>query len=184
MKKVKFKMTKNQEGQATTEFALMLMFVMALILFFMQLSLSFAWANYVHYATFMSARALLSGGDSPEDQIQRASNILAQMVKKGVGREGQDRFPAIAKGVGPFAAGIGSAPVGATFDPNDRNSSWMQGVRYTFRSRLFLIPFAGSGKTTSDVNSLTLTSESWLGREPTYSDCSQMFSMGTIDNGC
>ena len=176
------KTRKNQEGQATTEFALMLLFVMSLILFFMQLSLSFAWANYIHYATFMSARAYLAGGDDQSDQTERAKNVLAQMVKKGIGRENQDRFPAIAKGVGDISAGIGNGPI---FDANDRNSSWMQGVRYTFRSRLFLVPLAGSSQGSGAVNSLTLTSERWLGREKSYSECmGVMASKGIIDNGC
>jgi hypothetical protein len=61
----------------------------------------------------------------------------------------------------------------------------MEGVRYTLTCRLVLVPFAGLvGR--SAANTLTLTSESWLGREPTFDDClTFMTTKGwIIDNGC
>ena len=104
----------------------------------------------------------------------------------------------IAKGVG------GDDPAGLAFDQSGSASfqpthdlSWLQGVRYTFRSRLFLLPFGGSNAPSSgnnvnvlsgnqDVNSLTLTSESFLGREPADGDCQlEMRNWnGIYDNGC
>ncbi|MBC7691386.1 MAG: pilus assembly protein [Methylotenera sp.] len=175
----------HDSGQATLEFALALSFFMAIMLFYIQLSMSFAWGNYVHYATFMSARAYLAAGTDEEDQQERAKSVLVQMVKKGVGREGADRFASIAKGVeggSPVGAKIGA---GSQFSPTDRNLSWLQGVRYKFRGKLFMIPFAGSAKAGKEVNYLTLTSESWLGREPTTSECTRdMGQMGITDNGC
>lgn len=187
----------NEKAQASLEFALVLSILVAFIFFYIQLCLVFAWGNYVHYATFMAARAYQAAGYNREDQISRAKNVLARAVKRGIAMPGEDRLPLVARGVG------GEDPAGVEieapkyFQSKVRNLSWMEGVRYTFRSRLFLIPLAGSsGKNskkegevkTSSVNSVTLTSESWLGREPNYDECmgymKQNFKNFFIDNGC
>ncbi len=183
---------KHEEGQATVEFALTLILLMAFTLFFLQLSLVFAVGNYVHYATFMAARAYLSSGSSDTDQVTRAENVIRAMLKKSAGNS-TDRFPSIAIGTGgDTVGGINGLLVGpgAQWAPPTRDSSWMQGVRYTFRSRLFMIPLGGTpstnGSSSSSVNSVTLTSESWLGHEPSYQDCQAYMGSvkGIFDNGC
>ena len=101
-----------------------------------------------------------------------------------------------------IAQGVGGDPAGMALDSSGtqnfqpiRTLSWLQGVRYTFRSRLFLLPFGGSGAPSSgnanvqggsSVNSLTLTSESFLGREPADGDCQEQMAKwnGIYDNGC
>ena len=40
----------------------MLFLLMAFLLFYVQLSLLMGYGNYIHYATFMAARAYLSPG--------------------------------------------------------------------------------------------------------------------------
>lgn len=174
----------SEEGQTTIEFALTLILLLAFVLFFLQFALVSAWGNYVHYATFMSARAYLAAGPDPSDQEDRARNVILKTTKRGLGRGGMDRYPLIARGYGagnPRGAEIGK---GAQFNPDDPALSWMEGVRYTFRSKLFLLPF---GKPSDrSVNSLTLTSESWLGREPSYFECQGELGdkKGIFDNGC
>jgi hypothetical protein len=174
----------GEEGQSTLEFALTLIFLLGFSLFFIQASLVFAYGNYVHYATFMSARAYLSAGSDQNDQIARARSVIVRMLKKGEGQAGSDRWPQIAKGVGGSnPPGLQMDPPGQ-FNPSDYDYSWMEGVRYTFRSRLFVVPF---GQSSGDsANSLTLTSESWLGREPTASECGSEMEKrkGIYDNGC
>ncbi len=175
----------GRAGQATIEFALTMMLLLSISFFYIQVCLVMAWGNYVHYATFMSARALLSGGGSQDAQIERAKRVLTGMVKR---RGGADRFPGIAKGTG------GGEPTGAQIGPGDgfeygnKDQSWQEGVRYTFRSRLFTIPLGsagGSGAASGQkgANDLTLTSESWLLRERTYEECLGE-KTGVIDNGC
>jgi hypothetical protein len=192
-----FKIKKlNEEGQSTIEFALTLILVMAFMLFYFQLGLLMGLGNYIHYATFMSARAYLSAGSSPDDQVSRATYVLNAMLAKP--NSTADRFPSIARGQpidgcqNPVAPGgcVGLGDNGYKGD-GDRDLSWMQGVRYRFRGRLFILPLAGLSAQsqqgfTTDVNSLTLTSESWLGREPTYSECSDDMGKlkGIYDNGC
>jgi hypothetical protein len=181
----------SESGQSTVEFALTLILLLSFVLAFIQVSLVFAWGNFVHYATFMSARAYLSAGPTREDQQQRAKDVVIRMLKKGEG--GTDRFPLVARGEGGLDDVAGMELDGGTFVPGERGSSWLQGVRYTFKSRVFLIPFAGKrgrrqvrgpagGK---DDSSLTLTSESWLLRDPTTEECvTEMNGKGKYDNGC
>lgn len=174
---------KEEEGQALIEFILTMTLTLAFVLFFVQLSLLLAWGNYVQYATFMAARAYLSGGTNEDDQRDRAAAVLTRMVKKSSGS--QDRVPFIAVGFGEGdikGALIGKA---SNFDALDRDLSWLEGVRYTFRGRLFLLPVS-NGQSAS-ANMLTLSSESWLGREPTYRECvaeELVPKMGIFDNGC
>jgi len=177
----------NELGQSTVEFALTLILLMGFVLFYLQLALVFSFGNYVHYATFMAARAYLAAGPTHEDQVARAQSVIITMLKKSVDSPGVDRFPSIAKGVG----GDGDLPGLAVnppknYNPTDTTLSWMQGVRYTFSSRVFVIPLGKGLPSNSSVNSVTLTSESWLGSEPAYDECqNDMKPMkGLFDNGC
>lgn len=171
----------DEKGQSTVEFALVLVLLMSFIFFFFQLAMVFSWGSFVQYATFMSARAYLSGSSDTGDQNRRAQEVLIKMLKKG-GQPNVDRLPIVAK-----ADGGGDVVKGATFGPgpqyqaNVRNFSWMQGVTYTFKSRLFMIPFGA--KISPQLNTLKLRSESWLGAETSYNDCVRKVQ-GIIDNGC
>jgi len=179
---------KNEAGQSTLEFALVLFLLMSFLLFYVQLALMMGYGNYAHYATFMAARAYLSAGPTPTDQQQRAETVIVRMLKKGQGQEGIDRFPSIAKANGdgdPKGVQIGA---GTNFSETNRHLSWIQGVRYSFKSRLFLMPLGtGSGAAASvSSSSVILNSESWLGREPAYNDCQGDMATkeGIFDNGC
>ena len=193
------KRLRGQEGQATTEFALTLILIMAFILFFVQFSLVMAWGNYVHYATFMSARAYLSAGPTDEDQEQRAEAVAIRMLKRS-GETGRDRYPVIGEGVSENDTGASQVTGLFVKEPDDyydrksKNSSWMEGVRYTFRSKVFMMPLAGSSRSPSGTgatkkdatNSVTLTSESWLGKDPSAESCRAYMQKvkGLVDNGC
>jgi hypothetical protein len=163
----------NRKGQSTVEFALTLILLMAVIFF--------------HYATFMSARAYLSAGPDQSDQMNRAKLVIEKTLKQSEILANRDRFPGIAQGVGGSGdpAGFDAGPP-AEFVAGQRSSSWMQGVRYTFKSRLFLIPMGGSSANGGSANSLTLTSESWLGRETDEDECQTQMGkvQGIYDNGC
>ena len=177
----------KEEGQATVEFVLALVMMMSFVLFYVQTALGLAWANYVQYATFMSARAYLSSGPNETEQADRAKRVAVQMLKRK-GSAGVDRFAFISKGEGGSdsdAKGL-SVGQGDQFKENDPDFSWMQGVRYRFKSRLFMMPFPGSDAGKGSDNTLMLQSESWLGREPSVDECkSYMTSVkGYYDNGC
>lgn len=177
---------REEEGQSTVEFALTMILLLAYILFFFQLSMVFSFGNYVHYATFMSARAYLASSADRGDQRSRARDVIVQMLKKSAGQAGVDKFPSIGRGVGGGDPGGFQVDPPASYVPDNQDFSWMQGVRYTFKSKLFLLPLSGAGKTSDSVNSITLTSESWLGRERAEDECRA--DMGAqewiFDNGC
>jgi hypothetical protein len=174
----------GERGQSTLEFALTLFLLMAFLLFYVQLSLLLGYGNYAQYATFMAARAYLSAGANQSDQAERARTVIIKTLKRGEG--GQDRFPSIAKGDGdgePKGVQIGEA---GNFSPTNPDLSWLQGVRYRFKGRLFVIPI-GTGPAAAQASraTLTLQSESWLGREPAYDECqSDLNNKGIFDNGC
>lgn len=178
----------GESGQSLVEFALSIFLVFGLLFFFIQLSLVLSWGNFVQYATYMSARAYLSGGTTKEDQTERAMEVLRRMVKRGA-VSNDDRFPMIARGFEGDDDTVKGASVGGgpQFDPGDYDLSWMQGVRYTFRSRLFVLPVGRPGtRPDAETGQAVLTSESWLGRDPTYQDCLSVMGQmkGQIDNGC
>lgn len=177
------RLLKNKRGQSTIEFALMLVFIMAFILFFFQFSMVSAVGSYIHYATFLAARAYQSAGPSQADQIQRAQEVLNKMLKKSEFASGLDRWPLLASGVGdgdPQGVLIGP---GTQYDSSTKDFSWMDGVRYKFRSKIFLLPIGGD----SSTNNVELTAESWLTRDPSYLDCTTelgRFERAIFDNGC
>lgn len=179
----------NEKGQSTLEFALTLILLLSFVLFYFQLSMFLAFGNYVHYATFMAARAYLSASDDRGDQVNRAKSIIVSMLKRSVGESGIDKFPSIAKGSGQGDP-LGFQVDDSLFNPTDPAYNWLQGIRYTFTGKVFLVPLAGlsaqaaSSSSSPSVNTLTLTSESWLGREPAYDECQGAMNESIFDNGC
>ncbi len=178
-------------GQSTVEFMLASLFLLAFVFLFFQTALLLAAGNYVHYATFMAARAYMASGPSEEDQRRRAEDTMIDMVKKGAGQAGADRWPAIVRGVGGGdTAGIevGPGPEFAAIRGNKTSQeftrlSWQEGVRYRFRSKLIMVPFGNVPST----RPLQLTSTSWLGRETTEAECRTYLSTIdalVVDNGC
>ena len=180
----------GEAGQASVEFALVLIMLMSFVLFYIQLSFIFAFGNYAHYATFMAARALQSSGADDEDQATRAKDVIVRMLKRSEG-QGTDKFPFIAKSVGGGAVGGTEIGPHSQFSAESAELSWLMGVRYTFKSRLFIIPMGKNSDRSArggDPNSVTLTTESWLGREPSDVTCFQQLKervgRALYDNGC
>ncbi len=176
----------SKSGQSTVEFALTLILLMGFVLFFLQSSLVLGWSNYVHYATFMSARAYLASGPTVSEQEERARAVAKAMLKKN----GRDRFPGLSQGLDGSddeVKGLFIQPPEAfVANPQNADFSWMEGVRYRFKSRLFMMPFAGSRGGKDPSNQLQLQSESWLGRDPSVQECQAYMNRvgGLIDNGC
>ncbi len=184
----------GEAGQSTIEFALMLTLCLGFVMFFVRLSLVMAYGNLVQYAAFMSARAYQSAGPGggDDDQKDRATRIIVKLLKKSEGQTGTERFPQIAQAVGGTlelpGASIGPGP---QYQSDNRDLSWQVGVRYSFRSRLFSAFFGKKvtpkpvAKGAQQEGMLSLTSEAWLGREPSEDECmSEMGAPREIDNGC
>ena len=199
------KRKKAQAGQAIIEFLIVMSIILTLIFVFVQLAWSIAWGHYAHYATFMASRAYLSAGITKQDQVDAASSVLNSMLKTGAG---QDILPFVAKsrrgderditGEEPVTgAFIGTHPT-AVGSENSRPFSWAEGVQYNFDVRVFILPLAsfianeGKGKTIEigDADNpakaveykgaIPFTSDSFLGRETTVSEC--VLEMNRISN--
>jgi hypothetical protein len=162
------------------------------VLFYSRFAFFLGYANLVQYATFMAARAYQSGTRSQDQQVDAARSVLVSLLKKSEGLAGQERFK-IAEAVG------GGDLRGALIGPGDRfvakddGYSWQQGVRYSFRGKMIVSLLGDKPSPMSAVNGeapgvVRLTSESWLGREPTEDECLQeLKSKGLTegpDNGC
>ncbi|MCM0605325.1 MAG: hypothetical protein KA715_04485 [Xanthomonadaceae bacterium] len=177
------KLLRSKSGQAVIEFVLSLMFLMGLVVFIIHLSMSMAIGNYIHYATFMSARALLSSALNEAAQKENAEEVISKMLKNGTRFSGWIE-PSLAGGGRFPGAKIITNPSSWSGVNNHRASSWMSGVLYQFNMKVFMGPISGSAG-----SKISLTSESWLGRETSSAECAQKvraLQQGEvfIDNGC
>ncbi len=185
----------RQRGQGTIELILTMMAFFTIFFMFVQCALSFAVANYTQYATFMAARALQSAAATLSDQKAAATDVLTKML---VGTGGAGRFGSIATAEGGAGdvpgASIGPSPnvhVAPTADARD--TSWEQGVTYAFKVKMYLAPLIPGVNQGADSKVL-LESQSWMGREPTETECETVIGTRKIkseqkhvfiyDNGC
>jgi hypothetical protein len=150
----------SRAGQALMEFVLGLMIVISFFFFFIKMSATFAVGNFIHYATFMSARAYMSSAKTPGDQQSNAETVLQKMVG--------GRWKALIK---PDAAAAGSVPGGFVGPgPYAQDSLaldyWNQGVTYSYTSKLSIYPWSKEGQGID----LKLVSESWMPREQSESE--------------
>ena len=184
-------MRKNA-GQTFIEFLLTVFAYLTVAFMTVQVGLGFGVANYIHYATFMASRALLTGYPTRDLQESKAKSVLSKMLKKG---DGKDRFDPIAKGTGngspPGFELVGSTGRSKSGEP--RKNKWEQGVVYRFNAKLYMLPLVPGAKRGKD-NGVELESESFLGREPTIDECkaqlerhkarAQSGNDWLVDNGC
>ncbi|MBC7396092.1 MAG: hypothetical protein H7333_01500 [Bdellovibrionales bacterium] len=169
------------------EFVLGLMIVISFFFFYIRMCAVFAIGNYVHYATFMSARAYMSSDSNKEKQKENATAVLQKMVEK--------RFQSLLSpkdGDGSVkGATIGNGPY---YDESPSQDLWNQGVTFHYTSKLALYPWSRDKQSIL----LDLTSESWMPREEASDECEKTRatiegSVGTAirsdvkvewDNGC
>ena len=142
------------------EFVLGLMIVISFFFFYVRMSAVFAIGNYVHYATFMSARAYMSSDVNKDAQKQNATNVIKKMLDKRFAtlikpKDGDGSAPGATIGDGPYYAD----------DPT--KDGWNQGVTYHYTSKLSLYPWSREKQSIL----LDLTSESWMPREEAKDEC-------------
>ena len=143
----------NRAGQALMEFVLGLMIVISFFFFFLKMSATFVVGNFIHYATFMSARTYMSSRATEGEQKDKAGEVLTKMVG--------GRWKALIK---PDSGAAGSVPggfvgQGTSFDPALDN--WNQGTTFAYTSKLSIYPWSKEGQGID----LKLSSESWMPRE-------------------
>ena len=137
------------------EFVLGLLMIFSFFFFFIRMSAIFAVGNYIHYATFMAARAYSSGTQGPDEQELRAKEVLDATVT--------NRFKSLVRAKSD-AATIGG---GAYYQEDAIRDFWNQGVSYHFKAKLTLYPITTKGQSID----MDLTSESWMPRNPSVKEC-------------
>lgn len=150
-----------QQGQAIMEFLLGLLMVISFFFFYVKLAAVFAIGNYIHYATFMSARAYVSSAASEADQKSNAQAVIESML---VGRWKHLLQPKEGNEVKGLTIGQGNF-----YGDDPYGNYWNQGVTYHFQSKLSLYPWNRNQGAPPIL--LDLTSESWLGREQSTDEC-------------
>ncbi len=186
-----------EQGQTLIEFMLVIMVILTLLFVFIQLAWGLAWGHYVHYSTYMAARAYLSATEEQSEQREHAVETLRALIKRPDGIKDllapvvsprDDDKRDIAEGDEPIpGAFIGIHPYTKDKRRTTRIFAWAEGVQYNFEFRLFLLPFArfltaGEGKSITigprgEQTSLpwdgkiALASDAFLGREKTMKEC-------------
>jgi hypothetical protein len=146
----------SNAGQSVIEFVLGLMIVISFLFFYVKIGAVFAVGNYIHYATFMAARAFSSSAPNPDDQEQRAREVMSRMVL--------GKFKSLIKPKGGEGVTVGAGPY-LEIDPKQL---WNFGVTYAFTAQVGLYPWSRNGQHLK----LDLVSESWMPREVTESEVS------------
>jgi hypothetical protein len=160
---------KNESGQALIEFVLGLMIVISFFFFYVKMAAVFAIGNYIHYATFMSARAYIASAPSEEAQRQNAETVLQKMVGS--------RFKAVVTATdceGACPEGTMGSVKGGRVGPGpyvleSPADSWNNGVSYSYKAKFSLYPWNRD----SEAMTVKLTSESWMPREDSETECTE-----------
>lgn len=150
---------KKESGQAIIEFIFGLMLVISFFFFYVKLAAVFAVGNYIHYATFMSARAYSSSSSSVGQQQSNAEDVLRKMLG--------GRWRSLIKPKGGGSIPGGTVGAGPYYDENPLLDYWNQGVTFSFESVMSIYPWNRGG----EALTLKLVSESWMGREEPSDEC-------------
>jgi hypothetical protein len=144
---------KNRSGQAAVEFIAVAVVLFFFLLFLMSTAFLLVISDYIDYATFMAARTLKSGFSRAETQQENARLVFDQYISKIEGLARNFRLD---------------------FVRSDPGSQATEGVVVSYDIDLFYLPplFVTDGAPASRI---TLTSESHLGRDPSFEECMQYF---------
>lgn len=147
------KKRKREEGQSTIEFLLSLMFVFGILFFFLKVAINMTNGYFIHYATFMASRAYLvfdNNSNTPETVDGAAGNKAKEVFQRYV----------------PQAS---SGEVSINFIINLPGTSGILapyvGIGTQFQQSFSYSNLVGGR------DKINFTSESFIGREPSRSDC-------------
>lgn len=153
-----FKKLKDKKGQSAVEFIVVSVIVFFFLLFFLSLAFTLVLSQYMDYATFMAARTYKAAHSSPQNQRERARRVFLDYFEPV-------KANALVKSVSELQF--------ITAEPGGREHQ-SEGVRVTYEVNLFYLPPLFAKDQISST--LTLTSESFLGRDPTNEECKNFFS--------
>jgi hypothetical protein len=155
------KVKQNQSGQAITEFVLGLMIMISFFFFFIKMAAVFVIGNYIHYATFMTARTYMASASKTETQKDNAELVLRKMI---AGRWKNIIKPDTSTSSGSVPGGF--VGKGQIYDDSP-GDYWNEGATYSFIAHMTMHPWNAQG----EVLELKLTSESWMPREQSEEEC-------------
>lgn len=164
-----WKRLQNRKGQTAVEFTIVCLVVFFFLLFFLSLSFVLILSQYMDYATFMAARTYKAAHGRVDVQQQRAREVFKEYADLVTGN-------ALVKEVSNL-----EFPKFVQIDANGRERL-VEGVRARYTVNLFYMPpifITGS----SPQSGIQLTSETFLGRDPTYEECTDFFSRFTRSLG-
>lgn len=157
-----FKHIQKKEGQSAVEFILVCLVVFFFLLFFLSISFVLILSQYMDYATFMAARTYKAAHGDAQEQQQQAQTVFTSYTRLVLGS-------GLVKRVSPLQF--------IKVDPNGRDHQ-TEGVRAQYDLDLFYLPpLFITGRAPS--SGITLTSESFLGRDPNYDECTSFFKRFT-----
>ncbi len=144
----------NNRAQSTIEFIVTFVFVIGFTFSFFRIALVYTNGYLVHYATYMAGRAYMAFDNNSNEpsQSDQAASILARKVFEGL------------KIGNLLGTSINDIQIN---DPESFNSyinNLYVGTWFDF-NQVLPTPSLGAGRV------LNLRSESFLGREPTRSEC-------------
>lgn len=164
---------KNQLGQSTIEFIFTFVFGVSIVLLIFNSALNHAAGYLVHYATFMASRSYLTG-DNYRGTFDGAEVNIYQNAAQERAEEVFRQY-----NLGIFNVAPSNFYINHTSNNQDIKNYLTVGAYTLFEQKIDVIGrVAGQGK-------LELTSESYLGKEPTRFSCAiQMCKAVTNRESC
>ncbi len=143
----------NQKGQSTIEFLMVSVFAFGILTLFIQLAFNLTSGYLVHYATYMSSRTYSvwdEGSPDPDSDYINSSIAKAEEVFSSYNVRGYGGFDSEAEL-------IINTPGSVLYE--------FVGSHYSYTKAISIFSYFGG-----NIDSL-LVSESFLGKEPTRSEC-------------
>lgn len=151
-------MKNNQSGQSTIEFIFSFIFAVSLILMVFNTSINYAAGYVTHYATFMASRVFLTQDSNDTTEGSGSTMSVAQSAAlQTFQKYNLEVFGIQTDSFNPSQQG----------DDVTAGEYLMIGIRTSFKRKMDVV-----GRVTGQQE-LILTSESFLGREPTRGVCAQ-----------
>lgn len=143
---------KNNEGQATIEFLVVLSFALGLIFLFLVMALNSSTGYLVHYVNYMASRTFLTA-DNGSNEVDSTEEFAIREAKEVVDAFNLENF------------GLDNVSNQIKFNRPGKTLFEYVGSYFTFKAKLSLFSTIAGG------DSAELTTESFLGREPPRIDC-------------
>lgn len=171
-------MKNSRRGQSALELSLIMFLFLSMLSITYNAVMAFSIHQYFSYAAFMSARALQASGLAPQDQNDRAVQALRRYIPTMGNNLQADAFIYKVGGralatdiVANIVPNPGSTPPASGF-PSEGNNN--QGVIIRFKVPFVQLPIGPEMR--GALQELDMQVVSYLGREPTVTECRNFFS--------